>query len=230
MIWIQKKREPRELTEYRQLPHASYQDMHGAPTEKTAPDGSPEDVYSVVLDSLMQEQGYICAYCMRRIPESDAKRAVNATIEHISPQSVEPGQALDYRNMLAVCSGNRDAQSNRNKTCDAHRGNTPLYVNPLKPDTLATIQYKRDGTIYSNDARVQHDLNDALNLNSDCDKRRLKENRKKALQALLNYIKRKYPTGNIQAYCKRELECLQNEAVKMEYVGILLYWLKKHAQ
>lgn len=34
MIWIQKKREPRELTEYRQLPHASYQDMHGAPTEK----------------------------------------------------------------------------------------------------------------------------------------------------------------------------------------------------
>lgn len=230
MIWIQKKREPCELTEYRQLPHASYQDMHGAPTKRTAPDGSHKDVYSVVLNSLMQEQSYICAYCMRRIPERDTKLIVKATIEHISPQSIEPGQALDYRNMLAVCNGNRDAQLNCNKTCDAHRGNTPLYVNPLKPDTLVTIQYKRDGTIYSDDPRVQHDLNDTLNLNSDGDNRRLKENRKKALQALSKHIKRKYPTGNIQAYCKHKLERLQNEAVKTEYVGILLYWLEKHAQ
>lgn len=98
----------------------------------------------------------------------------------------------------------------------------------MKPDTLATIQYKHDGTIYSTDSRVQHDLNDTLNLNSDCDKRRLKENRKRTLQAFLYYIKKKYPTGSIQTYCKRELERLQNEAVKMEYVGILLYWLEKH--
>ena len=228
MIQIQKSREPRVLTEYRQLPYASYQDMHGAPAGKANLDASPKDVYTVVLNSLIQEQGCICAYCMRRIPESDAALTVKASIEHISPQSIAPDKALDYRNMLAVCSGNRDAESNLHKTCDAHRGNTPLYVNPLKPDTLATIQYKHDGTIYSTDLRVQHDLNDTLNLNSDCDKRRLKENRKRTLQAFLYHIKKKYPTGSIQTYCKRELERLQNEAVKTEYVGILLYWLEKH--
>lgn len=73
MIQIQKNREPRELTEYRQLPYASYQDMHGASPERATPDGSTEDVYTIVLNSLIQEQGCICAYCMRRIPENDAK-------------------------------------------------------------------------------------------------------------------------------------------------------------
>ena len=121
------------------------------------------------------------------------------------------------------------------------RGDNNVINGSNLNDTI-TVESGSNNTINGNDGNdtlTSNDINnsllggngnDTLNLNSDCDKRRLKENRKKALQALLNYIKRKYPTGNIQAYCKRELECLQNEAVKMEYVGILLYWLEKHAQ
>lgn len=105
MIRIEKKREPRDLSEYRKLPYASYEGMHGASTGRD----NGEDVYHVVLDSLIKEQGCLCAYCMRTIPEKRGTPA--ATIEHIIPQSKDPEKALSYQNMLAVCSGNRNAKS-----------------------------------------------------------------------------------------------------------------------
>ena len=83
MIKINKGIEPVELTKYKQQPNASYRDMHGAPSGKSNSDGTPIDVYTIVLNRLIQEQGCICAYCMCRIPEKGKK----ATIEHIDPQS-----------------------------------------------------------------------------------------------------------------------------------------------
>ena len=92
MIRIEKKREPRALSEYRKLPYASYEGMHGASTGRD----NGEDVYHVVLDSLIKEQGCLCAYCMRTIPEKRGTPA--ATIEHIIPQSKDPEKALSYQN------------------------------------------------------------------------------------------------------------------------------------
>lgn len=57
MIEIKKFREPRKLESYRQKTDASYA-------------GMKSDLKKEILDSLLQEQGHICAYCMRRIPES----------------------------------------------------------------------------------------------------------------------------------------------------------------
>ena len=224
MIKIKKGPEPAELVQYRQLPGATYQDMHGARTGKYKADGSPEDVYAVVLDNLIREQGCICAYCMCRIPE----KGKNATIEHIQPQSVSPGQALDYRNMLAVCDGNRSSHSNAHKTCDARRGDSPLSVNPLLADTIVDIKYRSDGTIYSDKAAVQNDLDVTLNLN--CKERRLPENRKFALDQLLQEIRKKHPTGSIKQYCQDKLAEYQTESPHSPYVGILIYWLEKHAR
>ena len=57
MIKITKIREPRELKKYRTPPGAAY----------IARDRS---VKEAVLNSLLNEQGHLCAYCMRRIPET----------------------------------------------------------------------------------------------------------------------------------------------------------------
>lgn len=53
MILITKNKEPKEWTEYQNTPGVDYQAI-------------PE-----LVQSLLKEQGYICAYCMRRIPKQD---------------------------------------------------------------------------------------------------------------------------------------------------------------
>lgn len=70
MIYIRKGTEPRSLTEYRNQPGATYEGYR----EKDA-----------LRDALLEEQGYICAYCMRRISKEKMK------IEHWKAQNAPDG-------------------------------------------------------------------------------------------------------------------------------------------
>lgn len=224
MIKIKKNREPAALTNYRKQPFASYEDMHGAKTGRILPDGTNEIVYNVVLNHLMKEQGYICAYCMRRIPERHNRP--HATIEHIDPQSKSSVQkGLDYQNMLAVCSGNRNANSPELKTCDARRENTELSLNPLQANTISTIAYRSNGRIYSHDPKVDDELNRVLNLN--CAARDLIRLRKSALTTMLMTIRNKGWDGNKEKYRTLLQHYQQETDMKTEYVGILISWLAK---
>ena len=65
MIYIVKKHEPRELTEYRE----SESSTGVRPTY----DSMSSDLHEYVLSKLVEEQGGLCAYCMCRIPETDKK-------------------------------------------------------------------------------------------------------------------------------------------------------------
>ncbi len=76
-----------------------------------------------VRDALMHEQGHLCAYCMRRLPderitEEDADLK-DIYIEHWKAISAErtsgENKGLDYNNMLAVCSGNEKAPETTGK-------------------------------------------------------------------------------------------------------------------
>ena len=212
MIKIKKGKEPPELIAYRKKKYAAYDNM-------------PRDVHDAVLKNLMQEQGYLCAYCMCKIPQTGKTPSV--TIEHWDPQSkTSEVKALDYRNMLAVCNGNRGCGKKEYMTCDAKRGNTPLTVHPLNPLTLSSIQYKADGTIFSNEPDINKDLNETLNLN--CAQVGLTENRRSALQTMLDELHKKRPTGDIHLTCERLLEKYQNQTRKTPYSGILIWWLQKH--
>lgn len=212
MIEIKKGREPGELIAYRKSKCASYEDMSSS-------------VKKVVLDALMQEQGHLCAYCMRKIPQTDG--APPASIEHWAAQSNHSEKKrLDYRNVFAVCSGNRGCGCSQNMTCDASKGNQVLTVNPTTPSTLIGIKYHSDGRIYSTNKAVNYDLNNVLNLN--CKSIQLPNSRLKALLSLQKHIKKKCPTGNIQLYCKRiRDEILLERNQKLPFVGILLWWLGK---
>ena len=232
MIEIKKGKEPSELAKYRNLPDASYNNMHGAPSGKKDENGKKIDVYSIVLNSLIKEQGQLCAYCMKRIPER--KGRPSATIEHIVPQSgSDEAKRLDYRNMLAVCSGNRNGLDEE-KTCDARRGALPsekqkLYVNPLDKESLKTITYDSKGNIFSSDYDINNNLNDTLNLN--CAAIDLPGLRKAALMTLQEEINKKYHGKNIsKEYFGKLLEKFENETTtKRPYLGILIQWLRKKA-
>lgn len=104
MIEIKKGKEPPELLAYRKKKYAAYDNM-------------PREVHEAVLESLMKEQGYLCAYCMCKIPQTG--KMPSATIEHWEPQSkTSEDKALDYRNMLAVCNGNRGCGKKEYMTCE----------------------------------------------------------------------------------------------------------------
>jgi uncharacterized protein (TIGR02646 family) len=109
-----------------------------------------------VREALMAEQGHLCAYCMRRIPDARiGEEDVDLSdiyIEHWRARSAErnhsDNKGLDYNNMLAVCSGNEKApeaigrRKRRYFTCDKKRGRKPLAVNPLDQRTLEHINFR----------------------------------------------------------------------------------------
>lgn len=66
MLYIEKKQEPEELIQEKRKGLNCYSDLSGKPKE-------------AVQISLLEEQGCLCAYCMRRITLKDMQ------IEHYLP-------------------------------------------------------------------------------------------------------------------------------------------------
>lgn len=144
--------EPDFLTKYREeTPDAVYE---GARIDKEQ-----------IRKSLLEEQGYICAYCMCKISVD------SSTIEHYISQEKHPDsplsedehrkQSLMYSNMSAVC-------VNNGEHCDKSRGNTPMKIlNPHLPSCERLITYNLEGEVVAvGDKRgdVQADC-DVLKLN-----------------------------------------------------------------
>jgi uncharacterized protein (TIGR02646 family) len=208
MIYINKGKEPHSLSEYRSSNiNVSY-------------DNIPTDVKDDVRNSLLQEQGFICAYCMSRITEK------NVNIEHYiaqnPPQNHDKSLDLAYSNMLGVCPGN-EGQPIKQQTCDRHRKNIPLTVNPLDSASVSRIEYSADGSIKSTDATINADLNETLNLNIDF----LKRNRKDALDELKRKLHSRKETGDWKPLAIRYIKKLNEEQRKQPYCGILLWYLAK---
>ena len=215
MIPIIKNQEPKVLLEFRLKTWNSYE-------------GMPTEIKEKIKRNLLEEQGGLCAYCMCRINEA---RGHKSTIEHCKPRTIcTREEELDYRNMVAVCYGNRDAHNNKYKTCDAKRGTLPvrnqmLKINLFDPTTLESIRYRSDGEIYSDDTEVNKDLNERLNLN--CEARQLKDCRKRALQELQQQLYIKYKGQTIpSAKFRALLEHYEKAMPKKEYCGIMIAWLR----
>ena len=191
-------------------------------------------------DQLVSEQGGLCAYCMCRIPpETDEEKRLLAdniapiVLEHIIPESPKDGrnvgQGLDYKNLVAVCHGNRAASKEHRKaldlTCDAHRGNTEFKrVNPCDASTLISIEYEHDGQISATDPDVKFDLDQTLNLNYSL----IKSERKAALDALTEDMEKLFDDETaLNEYIRMRLKGFESETdPKTPYVGILIWYLQ----
>ena len=192
-----------------------------------------------VRESLMKEQGHLCAYCMRRIPDSrileEDIRLSKVYIEHwkareSNEQSTE-NKGLDYNNLFAVCSGNEKApgarrRKNRHFTCEKRRDSESLKVNPLDESTIETIYYSMDGTMMSTDSQIEDDINRRLNLNCNKEAVVLPQYRKEVLDTVMEYLAEQ--DGDYYDNCEEQLQMWENEEdPKTPYIGIAIWWLKK---
>ena len=138
MIVLRRGKEPNSLLQFRkQYPDADYED-------------TPSHVLKDIREQMWEEQKHLCAYCMRKIDNPSVVR-----IEHCRPRHSQDEQeydkkaTLDFKWMLGVCYGNSLVRGVKpeDKTCDAHRGNTELTVNPFDELSVRKIKYKTDGSI-----------------------------------------------------------------------------------
>ena len=154
MKYIQKGNTPKALTKYKD----------------TTPGATFESVPKAEIRiGLLDEQGWLCAYCMRRISDKrNPKLAKYRTeVEHFKSQYRHPKLELNYKNMLGVCNGNADNE--HQLVCDKSKSKFDrthdMFVNPLELLRIKQIFYTTDGEILSDNEQIMHDLDIILNLN-----------------------------------------------------------------
>ena len=205
-------------------------------------DALPKDM---VRASLLEDQHYLCAYCMRAIKNDE-----HTTIEHFKPLSSGKEAALDYNNFLAVCDGGQstDVQNTRRiLCCDASKGNQSLSVlNPLDAEITSHISYTRQGTIQyicpqdwdaEKKKAVDEDINKTLRLNGQVDKDHctirdtatmLVKNRKDAYETYTRLILRLNKQGKLTtARLEKEIQQLLDKQIRQEYTGVIVFFLKR---
>ncbi len=207
MRTIRKGVEPPSLTKHRCAAHADYDNYQDKDT---------------LREYLVREQRGLCCYCMGRL-RADAE---SMKVEHWRDQSSHPAEQLDYRNLLGACLGG-EGQPFAQQHCDTRKGDRPLSRNPADPAHYVEhlIRYGTDGTIASDDAAFDEELNQVLNLNHPF----LRNNRKATLDGFLAGASRRQ--GN---WDPRLLECWvrdwQGNADTSElppFCQIVVYWLRK---
>lgn len=211
MIYIQKSTPPKKFQEFKQKPQAHYDSM-------------PADVKSALRQSLLEEQGYLCAYCMRRIHNNPQE----VKIEHYEPRNSQ--NELEYSNLLAVCKGNSNGNQFGHQHCDTKKGDKNLHINPQNIDHIRCISYRSDGTIYANDNdEFNNDLNLTLNLNDEHGY--LKSSRKVALDRLKDKIHSEYKDKTAcRSFIEKSLQFYLSKdqnGKRQQYCGIIIDYLIK---
>lgn len=210
MLYIKKGQEPESLIKYRKNKFAYF-------------DGYKEK--DDIRKKLLEEQGYLCAYCMRRIDMEHMK------IEHWYPEDrLSDVERLDYRNMLGACLGHIDGTKGSDDTCDTHKENSIITVNPQDRTILKKIEYRSStGEIYSEDEKIQKDLSETLNLNSN--RHLLMKNRKAILESVIFEMSKMKQKGNWNRKFIESIKAQYEDAdlygKKKEYAGIVLWYLEK---
>lgn len=208
MIYIKKGSEPQKLLTYRRQPNATFDDMDA-------------DVKTQLRNSLLAEQGHLCAYCMCRIKgENDVK------IEHWSPRN--PENELDYNNLLAVCYGNEGFPKEK-QTCDTRKGSDVISISPLNESDMRRIYYLNSGEIHSTDANADRDMQNTLNLNDRNGQPFMR--RQAALKSFKHELHKYKNAKSTRAFLKKMQDQYAGHSEMMEpYVGVLRWYIDKKLQ
>lgn len=210
MIKITKGKEPSEWRKVRNTPGISFEN-------------APKDALRI---SLLEEQGGLCAYCMRRVSftrgESTATR-----IEHLKPRSLsikegKEEETLAYGNMVLCCDG--DIGRNEEYHCDRSKGDSTIHFNPFDHAVIDTISYSsKNGTIKSTNPVFDRDFNEILRLNHS----RLEKNRLAVLKGLIIEIgRRKWRKKDIADRLSYYSGRTSNGQFH-EYCGVIVWYLNK---
>ncbi|MEH1923079.1 retron system putative HNH endonuclease [Nostoc sp.] len=174
MKYIKKSEEPESFTVWKNLANEDWQ-----PSWENFSKPQKTDVHN----SLLQEQGFICCYCGRRINTDDRH------LEHLKPRTTYPQSALEYTNILASCQ--KDTVRKEPLHCGKIKDkwyDDNLMISPLDVNCAEFFRYTDDGQILAtNNSEKQlaaETTIDKLALNID----KLKDLRAKALEPILEII------------------------------------------
>ena len=169
MKYIDKKikNEPKRVIEKRNTPGSSFDDLPKEP----------------LRSALLNEQGFICAYCMQRIHNNSK----STKIEHFSPRKDKSEKGYlefnkNYMNLLAVCKGNEGVKGKEH--CDTLKDDKPISISPLEKSCEQLVKFDPNGKVYSLDEKIDKELNKKLGLNQLY----LIEERRKILDAVKDEI------------------------------------------
>lgn len=176
------------------------------------------DKHNELKKYILKEQGYLCAYCMKKIDIG------KMSVEHYKSRKHFPQFQLDYSNMIGVCEGcippedvqkyiepeaiksykeyknNLKLQLNisifeqyeENQHCDkSKKSNEFLSLDIREEDCESKIFFTKEGEIKpkENDLNLEFDLNCILNLNHPT----IKEYRKNIIDQVINNLIREKP-------------------------------------
>ena len=192
MKQIIKSIEPISLTRYRST--ISIENLEDSNIYEDYPNKKREDCANDVSENirkqLLEEQGYICCYCMSRI------NCENSKIEHFKPQTKFRDLQINYQNLFVACSGGEGSPNNY-QHCDSKKGEQELVgINLLTKIENQIIYNKKSNLIEidSFNANIKQDLK-ILNLNLQI----LQKNRKSSYDKVISNLKRKgYSIPNIK--------------------------------
>lgn len=171
---------------------------------------------------LLEEQGYICCYCMRRIELGSKSKGNEMRIEHWHSQSRYEFEQLNYKNLLASCNGETEKGLCH---CDRKKANVDITYNPAESDIESKLSYLRDGTIHSSDLALRGDIDIVLNLNLP----RFKMYRKAVARAVENELDKK-PGERSRSEIEAMLSLWLNrntEGKLQPYSGVALFLIRK---
>lgn len=200
MIKITKTQEPKEWTEKIKTP--GFKEYSSIPE---------------LRDALLNDQGYICAYCMNRIGKNNSK------IEHIKSQSPNkyPELQLEYSNMVICCKGKTKNEAH----CDTSKGDEDISFDIFSDSFFNTISYKSsDGEILSTNTVYNKEINKILNLNH----KTIKINRFSVLDGVIKSISKKKDwtkkgVNNQLTYWSNK----DKDNKYQPYCGIIIWYLEK---
>jgi uncharacterized protein (TIGR02646 family) len=169
-------------------------------------------------DSLLNEQGYICAYCMRRIPVRDDNSNETSRIEHIKSRTNFPHLKFDYNNMIICCPG----AINTDIHCDKKKGDSNISFNIFDENFIDTIFYKtKNGIMESSNLQWNEDINEVLNLNNEL----LKQNRKAVIEGIVEVLgKNVWSEAQLSSQLIK-WKSFDKEHKLKEYCGIVIWYL-----
>lgn len=134
MKHILKQAQPQELAEWRESGNEDWQPTYN---------DIDSHVKRKVKDSLMEEQGWLCCYCERRLTDKESH------IEHFKPKCDPTTDPLDYDNLFCSC------QNQERRGVPLHCGRSKggwfdpaLLINPLDDDCETRFSFLLDGTIF----------------------------------------------------------------------------------
>ncbi len=215
MKQIVKNAEPNSLLQHRASQFANFDNIPLATKEE-------------LRQSLLSEQGYICCYCMKRIPEHTSPYM---KVEHYKCQDNFGALQLTYTNLIGACTGN-EGQPKIKQTCDTKKGNSELTISPNStlPICETLFKYNAEGEISSitDNADINRQLNEVLNLNMQT----LKDGRREIYLQVQGRVIQESKKSNKASFVKfleqekaKWLERTENK--HRPYCSVALYYLTK---